>query len=230
MGAAIDLRNVSHRYGESDDSAGVEALSGVDLHVDAGAFVILMGPSGSGKSTLLNLVGAVDRPTAGTVRVGDVETTALDENGLTLLRRLKLGYVFQFFHLIPTLTVEENIAFPLALARVSRDDISSRVTEVLRRVGLEKRASHYPNQLSGGEMQRTAIGRAIIHRPDVILADEPTGNLDSSTGEQILQLISEVHRSYAPTILMATHSEHAASYGDYVLHVIDGKIRESSAS
>ena len=122
------------------------------------------------------------------------------------------------------------MAFPLALARVSRDEIGSRVAEVLGRVGLEKRAAHYPNQLSGGEMQRTAIGRAIIHRPDVILADEPTGNLDSVTGQQILELISDVHRTYAPTILMATHSEHAASFGDYVLHVVDGKIRESNAS
>jgi putative ABC transport system ATP-binding protein len=187
-----------------------------------------MGASGSGKSTLLNLIGAVDRPTRGRILFGDVDMTALDESGLTLLRRECIGYVFQFFHLLPTLTVEENVGFPLALAKRKRSEIDRRVTEVLESVGLTHRRAHYPHQLSGGEMQRTAIGRAIVHRPELILADEPTGNLDSTTGEVILQLLREVHESYRPTIVMATHSEHAASFGESILHVVDGRIVETA--
>lgn len=224
MGMRVELGGVTHVYGETDESAGVEALRGVDLTIDDGDFAILMGPSGSGKSTLLNLIGAVDRPTSGTLRLGDTETSRLDENGLTMLRRKSIGYVFQFFHLVPTLTVEENVGFPLALVRTSASETARRVDAVLARVGLTGRARHYPNQLSGGEMQRVAIGRAVVHEPQLILADEPTGNLDTTTGESILNLIREVHRSYRPTIVMATHSDHAATFGDYVIRVVDGKV------
>jgi putative ABC transport system ATP-binding protein len=230
MGTAVVVEGVTHLYRESEESAGVEALSGVDLHIEPGTFLILMGASGSGKSTLLNLIGAVDRPTSGRLRLGDVETTTLDEHGLTLLRRERIGYVFQFFHLLPTLTVEENISFPLALAKRKSSEIATRVDEVLNAVGLSHRRHHFPNQLSGGEMQRTAIGRAIVHRPELILADEPTGNLDSTTGESILQLLRSVHQSYRPTIVMATHSDHAASFGEKVLHVVDGRISETAAT
>ncbi|MHB0970597.1 MAG: ABC transporter ATP-binding protein [Thermoanaerobaculia bacterium] len=224
MSLAIRLENVTHEYAPTDETAAVRALDGVDLTIAAGDFAILMGPSGSGKSTLLNIVGAVDRPTGGRALVGDDDIAQLGEAALTQLRRKRIGFVFQFFNLLPTLTVEENIAFPLALAGIPRNETRERVAEVIRTVDLTGRAKHYPNQLSGGEMQRVAIGRAVVHRPDLVIADEPTGNLDSHTGETILQLLQSVHESHRPTIVMATHSDHAASFGDYIVRMIDGRI------
>ena len=221
----VRLDHVSHRYGESDEAAAVQVLEDVSFDIASGDFAVLRGASGSGKSTLLNLIGAVDRPTSGSVFIGDVETSALAERELTELRRMRLGFIFQFFNLIPTLTAFENIAFPLALAKVRRDEIAARVGEVLERVGLSHRARHYPNALSGGEMQRVAIGRAIVHRPALILADEPTGNLDSVNGTSVLDLIRDVHRTQRPTIIMATHSDRAAAYGDYVIEVVDGRVK-----
>jgi putative ABC transport system ATP-binding protein len=185
---------------------------------------VLMGASGSGKSTLLNLIGAVDKPTSGEVFLGDVETSSLSEQKLTDLRRTSIGFIFQFFNLLPTLNVFENVAFPLSLARRPKREITERVNEVLQRVGLGHRVTHYPNELSGGEMQRVAIGRAVVHRPPLLLADEPTGNLDSVTGEKILQLVREIHEAYEPTIVMATHSDRAASFGDYIVRVTDGRV------
>lgn len=220
----ISLRHVSHDYGPSDESSSVHVLDDVSLEIESGAFVVLMGASGSGKSTLLNLVGAVDRPTRGQVFLGDAETSSLDERKLTMLRRTSMGFIFQFFNLIPTLNVFENVAFPLSLARRPKREIEERVQEVLGGVGLQHRARHFPNELSGGEMQRVAIGRAIVHRPPLILADEPTGNLDSANGLRILELIRELHESLQPTIVMATHSEVAAGYGDYVVRLRDGRV------
>ncbi|HEX6087422.1 MAG TPA: ABC transporter ATP-binding protein [Thermoanaerobaculia bacterium] len=221
----IALKHVSHDYGPSDESSSVHVLDDVSLDIASGDFAVLMGASGSGKSTLLNLIGAVDRPTRGQVFLGDVETSALDEAGLTGLRRTSLGFIFQFFNLIPTLNVFENVAFPLSLAKRPKSEIRRRVDEVLAGVGLGQRATHFPNELSGGEMQRVAIGRAIVHRPPLILADEPTGNLDSATGTTILELIRELHQSLRPTIVMATHSDRAAAYGDYVIRVQDGRVQ-----
>ena len=221
----VRLENVSHQYGESDEAAAVQVLDEVSLDIASGDFAVLRGASGSGKSTLLNLIGAVDRPASGSVFIGDVETSALNERDLTDLRRTQLGFIFQFFNLIPTLTAFENIAFPLALAKVRRDDIAARVGAVLERVGLTHRARHYPNALSGGEMQRVAIGRAIVHRPALILADEPTGTLDSVNGTSVLELIRDIHRTQRPTIIMATHSDRAASYGDYIIEVVDGRVK-----
>jgi len=220
----ISLRNVSHDYGPSDESSTVHVLDGISLELASGDFVALMGASGSGKSTLLNLIGAVDRPTSGQVFLGDTETSALDESRLTQLRRTSIGFIFQFFNLIPTLTVAENVAFPLSLTKRPKREIVDRVAEGLERVGLAHRAGHYPNELSGGEMQRVAIGRAIIHRPQLILADEPTGNLDSTNGQRILELIRDVHQAFHPTIVMATHSEVAAGFADYVIRLRDGRI------
>jgi putative ABC transport system ATP-binding protein len=220
----VSLRNVSHDYGSSDESAAAHVLDGVSLDIESGSFVVLMGASGSGKSTLLNLIGAVDRPTSGQVFLGDVETSSLDESRLTQLRRTSLGFVFQFFNLIPTLDVSENVAFPLSLVRTAKSEIRRRVDEELARVGLSHRATHFPNELSGGEMQRAAIARAIIHRPPLLLADEPTGNLDSKTGIQILELLRELHQTLRPTIVMATHSAVAAEYGDYIVTVADGRV------
>ncbi|HEV7921312.1 MAG TPA: ABC transporter ATP-binding protein [Thermoanaerobaculia bacterium] len=223
----VRLDQVSHAYAPSDESAAVQVLEDVSLEIASGDFAVLMGASGSGKSTLLNLIGAVDRPTSGRVILGQVETSALDEARLTKLRRESLGFVFQFFNLIPTLNVFENVAFPLSLARRPRTEIAKRAGEALEEVGLAPRATHFPNELSGGEMQRAAIARAIIHRPPLLLADEPTGNLDSKNGALVLDLLRRIHATHKPTIVMATHSSQAAAYGDYVIEVVDGRVRWS---
>jgi len=226
----IRLEHVTHAYAGSDESAAVQVLDDVSLDIASGDFAVLMGASGSGKSTLLNLIGAVDRPVSGKLMLDDVDTSALDESRLTKLRRTSIGYIFQFFNLIPTLKVFENVAFPLSLAKMPRSEIKVRVAEVLEEVGLGHRAAHFPNELSGGEMQRVAMARAVIHRPPLILADEPTGNLDSKNGEMILDLIRRIHDSRRPTIVMATHSERAAAYGDYVVEVADGKVKRGVGS
>jgi putative ABC transport system ATP-binding protein len=219
----ISLQHVSHDYAGSETSAAVHVLDDVSLEIGSGDFAVLMGASGSGKSTLLNLIGAVDRPTRGKVFLGDVETSSLTESALTQMRRDSIGFVFQFFNLIPTLNVAENAAFPLSLKRVKKNEIDARTAAALGEVGLTARARHYPNELSGGEMQRAAIARAIIHRPPLLLADEPTGNLDSKNGALILDLLRDVHEKHRPTIVMATHSDRAAAYGDYIVQVIDGR-------
>jgi putative ABC transport system ATP-binding protein len=221
----VQLQGVSHVYDASDESSAVQVLDSVSLTIASGDFAVLMGASGSGKSTLLNLIGAVDRPSRGRIFLDEAETSALDEHGLTMLRRRSLGYIFQFFNLVPTLNVFENVAFPLSLFKVPRRELESRTGAVLERVGLLHRAKHFPNELSGGEMQRVAIGRAVIHRPRLILADEPTGNLDSKTGESILELIRTIHQTDKPTIVLATHSDHAASFGDYTIRVTDGHVQ-----
>lgn len=224
----IRLEHVTHAYAGSDESAAVQVLGDVSLEIASGDFAVLMGASGSGKSTLLNLIGAVDKPAAGMMFLDDVETSVLDEGRLTMLRRKSIGYIFQFFNLIPTLNVFENVAFPLSLANTPRSEVKSRVAAVLNELGLGKRATHFPNELSGGEMQRAAIARAVVHNPPLILADEPTGNLDSKNGVMILDLIRSIHVTRRATIVMATHSERAAAYGDYVVHVADGKVSRES--
>lgn len=225
MGLAIRLENVDHEYGRTDDSAAVRALHGVDLIIPAAEFAVLMGPSGSGKSTLLNLLGAVDRPTSGRVFLGETEISGLSERELTLLRRRRIGFVFQFFNLIPTFTVRENVAFPLHLNGVPGPEAALRAGTILEEVGLSARAGHYPNELSGGEMQRVAIARAIVHEPDLVIADEPTGNLDTKTGDAILDLLGAIHASHRSTIVMATHSDRAASRGSSIIALLDGTIR-----
>ena len=223
----VRLEHVTHTYSPTDESAAVEVLDDVSLEIASGEFAVLRGASGSGKSTLLNLIGAVDRPTSGRVFLGDDETSAMTEAQLTNLRRVRLGFVFQFFNLIPTLTVFENVAFPLSLAKRPRAEVRARVTEVLEQVGLAHRATHSANELSGGEMQRVAIGRAIVHRPTLILADEPTGNLDSRNGERVLELLRGIHEAVRPTIVMATHYDRAAAFGDTVIDVADGRVQRT---
>jgi len=218
----VRLEHVTHVYAGSDEAAAVQVLNDVSLDIAPGDFAVLRGASGSGKSTILNLIGAVDRPTSGRVFLGDLETSAASESNLTMLRRTSIGFVFQQFNLIPTLTVFENVAFPLSLARTSRREIETRTRAMLERVGLAHRASHYPNELSGGEMQRVAIGRAVIHHPPLIVADEPTGNLDSKNGASVLELIRSIHGTEQPTIVMATHSDAAAAFGTYTISVADG--------
>jgi putative ABC transport system ATP-binding protein len=198
----------------------VRALDGVSMMVAAGESIALVGASGSGKSTLLNLVSAVDRPTSGRVEVCGVELATASENDLLGLRRRCIGFVFQAFHLVPHLTAEENVALPLALDGRSDPD---RVEELLRRVGLANRRTHYPSELSGGEQQRTALARALVHRPRLLVADEPTGNLDSRTGSAVLELLAELRREEGAALLLATHDESVAAAADRIVHLHDGK-------
>lgn len=202
---------------------GVAAVAGVSFSVRAGELVGLLGPSGCGKSTLLNLVGCIDLPTSGRVFIGGEETSRLNDDELTRLRRDRIGTIFQFFNLLPTLTVRENVALPLALQKISRAEIRARVESVLERVGLSDRAPAYPAEVSGGQMQRAAIARAIVHDPAIVLADEPTGNLDSRNGENVLQLLRGLADS-GQTIVMATHSPEAAAICDRRIHLLDGRI------
>ena len=215
------MRDATKVYGEGDEL--VRALDGVTLAVRRGEMVALVGPSGCGKSTLLNLVGCVDLPTSGSVCVDGKPTHELDDDGLTRLRRDRVGTVFQFFNLLPALRVFENVALPLVLQRVARAEIAARVDAALASVGLGEKARAYPAQLSGGQLQRVAIARAVVHRPVVVLADEPTGNLDSRTGATVLKLLRELADG-GQAILMATHSDEAAAVCDRVVHLRDGRI------
>ncbi len=224
MGLDIKLRSVTHRYGGSaDEATGVIALRDVSLDFASGSFVAIMGASGSGKSTLLHMIGAIDRPTRGEVHLGERDIARLPEAELTLIRRQSIGFVFQFFNLIPTLTVRENVRFPLDMSG-SAGEREAIALEILERVGLRHRTDHFPAELSGGEMQRVAIARAVAHRPPIVLADEPTGNLDSRTGESILELLRDLQRESGMTMLMATHSARAASFANEVLTIVDGAV------
>jgi putative ABC transport system ATP-binding protein len=208
------------------DGAGapVVALRGVSLELAGGEFVALMGPSGCGKSTLLHLCGAMDRPTTGRLVFEGRDLSHLGDDALTRVRRTRAGFVFQFFNLLPTLTVEENIALPLMLARRSRTDATREARTLADRVGLGHRLAHYPQQLSGGEMQRTAIARAIVHRPALLVADEPTGNLDSGNGARVMDLLRELNADLGVTILMATHAPDIAAVAHRVVRMKDGKV------
>lgn len=221
----ITVQHVSHTYPQHE----TQALSEVSFTVEAGKFWVLMGPSGCGKSTLLNLLGAMDTPTQGSVVFDGQNLASLSDTERTLLRRTHMGYVFQFFNLIPTLTVAENVALPLQLNQrangISNKAIATQVAELLAQLGLAHRSEHYPSQLSGGEMQRAAIGRALIHQPKLLLADEPTGNLDTDNGEKVLQLLSALCKERGTTIIMATHSEDVAKLGDTVLRLRNGRIQ-----
>jgi putative ABC transport system ATP-binding protein len=204
--------------------APVEALRGVNLELDSGEFVAVMGPSGCGKSTLLHICGAMDRPTEGRLQIEGISIEGLSDDGLTHLRRTRLGFVFQFFSLLPSLNVLENVSLPLYLAGLPSLEVGRRAQQLLRRVGLGHRMAHYPQQLSGGELQRCAIARAIVHSPALLIADEPTGNLDSESGAVILALLSELNLETGVTILLATHSSEIASAANRVVRMRDGKI------
>jgi putative ABC transport system ATP-binding protein len=212
---------------KSFDEAGKrrEVLRGASMTVGAGELVALVGRSGSGKSTLLNLVAGIDRPSSGRISINDVEVSALSERERSLFRRRHIGFVFQFFNLIPTLTVEENVRLPLELGRAAAGADRARVRELLGAVGLGDRPSAFPDQLSGGEQQRVAIARALVHRPALLLADEPTGALDSETGDHVLQLLIELGRGGRTTVLLVTHSEQVAGAADRTLLVEDGVVR-----
>jgi len=207
-----------------DIERGVAALRGVSFQVGAGDFIALMGPSGCGKSTLLHLVGGMDRPTHGSIELDGARLDSLGEEALAKIRRKKIGFVFQFFNLLPTLTVAENVALPMMLDGAASRASRARSLELLDRVGLGDRASHFPAELSGGEMQRAAVARAIVNDPAIVLADEPTGNLDSRNGEQVMNLLAGLNREHGITIILATHSEEAARFTKRTIRMRDGRI------
>ena len=204
----------------------VTALRGVSFQAEIGDFIALMGPSGCGKSTLLHILGGMDRPTQGRVSLDGIDLDSLSEEALARVRRKKIGFVFQFFNLLPTLTVAENVALPLMLDGARHPKTRQRTLEMLGRVGLGDRATHYPAELSGGEMQRAAVARAVINQPDLILADEPTGNLDTDNGTQVMKLLAELNRELSLTIILATHSDEAAQYARRILRMRDGVIEK----
>ena len=209
--------------------ARVSALAGVSFEVEAGDFVALMGPSGCGKSTLLHIAGAMDRPTSGTLRLKDRDLSSMGDDELTRVRREQVGFVFQFFNLLPTLTVGDNIALPCLLAGMKDQDAERRARALAERVGIAHRLSHYPQQISGGEMQRAAIARALVHQPSLLVADEPTGNLDSENGANVLALIAGLNKELGVTVLMATHAADVAAAASRVLKMKDGRFAEGNS-
>lgn len=217
----IELKNVHKVY--PMDEVSVPALRGIDLTIKPGEFVAIMGPSGSGKSTLMHLLGCLDVPSDGLVQLDSRDITKLDEDTLAQIRGKKIGFVFQTFNLIPTLTALENVELPLFFQGVPRAERRVRAAELLRKVGLDGRMHHKPAQLSGGERQRVAVARALANDPEIILADEPTGNLDSESGEAILELLAQLHRE-GKTIILVTHNPEAAAYAQRIVRIRDGRL------
>jgi putative ABC transport system ATP-binding protein len=216
----IRVRGLSMRLASGGRS--VDVLTDVSLDVPAGQFLAIAGPSGSGKSTLLGLIAGLDQPTSGRIEVAGVDITTLDEDALARFRRDRIGYVFQSFHLLSTLTAQENVAVPLELA--GEADAAARAAALLAEVGLAERAHHYPAQLSGGEQQRVAVARAVARRPALLLADEPTGNLDSATGKQIIELLVGINRRLGSTLVLVTHDAALAAHADRIVTLRDGRI------
>ncbi len=225
MSERVVVRDATKTY--ASEGGSVRALDGVSVDVRAGELVALVGPSGCGKSTLLNLVGCVDLPTSGSIAIDGNVTSDLNDDALTRLRRDRVGTIFQFFNLLPALTIEANVALPLVLQRVKRDEIRRRVGAALAEVGITEKARAYPPQVSGGQMQRAAVARAIVHEPAILLADEPTGNLDRTNGELVLALMRDL-ANRGQAILMATHSADAAAIADRVITMEDGRIRTAA--
>jgi len=219
-GAVVVATDVTRRYGAGDTA--VDALRGVSVSIEAGKLTAVMGPSGSGKSTLMHILAGLDKPTSGSVVVADQEITTLGDTELTKLRRQHIGFVFQFFNLLPMLTAEENVTLPLAIAGEKPD--RAWLDELVAKVGLADRLGHRPSELSGGQQQRVAIARSLVSRPDVVFADEPTGNLDSHTSGEILELLRESVRDLGQTVVMVTHDARAAAIADQILFLADGNI------
>ena len=219
----IDVRKV-YRQGENE----IIALDGVSLDIARGEFAVIMGPSGSGKSTLLHLIGGLDGPTSGELLVDQRLVGQMADDQVTLFRRTKIGFIFQFFNLLPTLTALENVTLPFVLDGRPKEEREQRAKTLLAKVGLESRKDHLPEEMSGGEIQRIAVARALAFDPPILLADEPTGNLDSKTGESILSLLRQINRENGCTIVMVTHSQEAAGYGDRTIFFRDGKVEKES--
>ncbi len=220
---AIRARNLARHYGVAQQQ--VRALDGVDLEIAQGEFVALVGPSGSGKSTLLNLIGGLDRPSAGEIWVGDLELGQANDKALVRYRRERIGFIFQSFNLLTMRTALENVEMPLILSEVAPKKRRERARELLTAVGLAAREAHRPNQMSGGEMQRVAVARALANRPQVLLADEPTGNLDSRTGTDVMNLLRDAVRGEKVTLVLVTHDSDVAAFADRVVHLRDGQIQ-----
>jgi len=219
----IDVRKI-YRQGEND----ITALAGVSLDIAKGSFVVIMGPSGSGKSTLLHLIGGLDRPSSGDLLVDGRLIGQMSDDEVTLFRRTKVGFVFQFFNLLPTLTALENVTLPFVLDGVSKGEADRRARSILEKVGLEQRRDHLPEELSGGEIQRVAMARALAFDPPILLADEPTGNLDSKNGDAILSLLRKIKEERGCTVVMVTHSDEAASYGERIIFLRDGRVEKET--
>ena len=220
----LQIKNLKKVF--STDSVKTVALNDVSFNIADGSFVAIMGPSGCGKSTLLNILGLLDNPTEGKYLLDGVEVGNLKESQRTDYRRGRIGFIFQSFNLIEDMNIRDNIMLPLNNLPLSKDEKKQRVNDAMNRMGISHRANHYPSQLSGGQQQRAAIARAIVSRPGLILADEPTGNLDSKNGIEVMQLLSELHRDGA-TIIMVTHSQRDAACADYVINLFDGSIVEN---
>ena len=219
----IDVRKV-YRQGESE----IAALDGISLEIPKGAYAVIMGPSGSGKSTLLHLIGGLDRPTSGDLLVDGRLIGQMADDDVTLFRRTKIGFVFQFFNLLPTLTALENVALPLVLDGVAKAEADRKAEALLEKVGLQARKHHLPEEMSGGEIQRIAVARALAFNPPLLLADEPTGNLDSKNGDAVLSLLREINKNDGCTIVLVTHSQEAASYGDRRIVLKDGRVERET--
>jgi putative ABC transport system ATP-binding protein len=220
MDAIVTATDVRRRFGEGD--AAVDALDGISVDFERGRFSAIMGPSGSGKSTLMHILAGLDRPTSGTVQLDGTDITGLDDGDLTKLRRDKLGFVFQFFNLIPVLTAEENVTLPLAIAGKKPD--KGWIDRLIQTVGLDDRRTHRPSELSGGQQQRVAVARALASHPAVVFADEPTGNLDSKASEEVLKLLRQAVDEFGQTVVMVTHDPEAASHADRLLVLRDGQV------
>src|ERR671930_549454 len=226
--ALIELRDVSKSYRR--DALVIPVLTGVAITVPAGDFMGLMGPSGSGKSTLLNLLAGIDRPTRGSIRVADTEISSLPERALAAWRARHIGFIFQLYNLIPVLTAFENVELPLLLTNLSKKQRREHVMTALGIVGLDDREKHYPRQLSGGQEQRVAIARAIVTDPTLLLADEPTGDLDAKSAGEVLTLLQRLNREFKKTIVMVTHDPHAAERASRILHLEKGTLVEQAAA
>lgn len=218
----LEARQARKVYGEED--VPVEAVRGVDLAVSPGTLVAIVGPSGSGKSTLLYMLGAIELPTSGSICIEGVDLATLDDDRRTLLRRQRIGFIFQSFNLMPTLTAQENVALPLRLDGIGRNEALRRAAEILESVDLAHRLQHLPSAMSGGEQQRVAIARALVIRPALLLADEPTGNLDSANGKRVTQTLRKLVDEQHQTIVLVTHDSHVAEAADRVIHLRDGHI------
>jgi putative ABC transport system ATP-binding protein len=222
MNVAIEANKLCKSFNLGNNE--VEVLKDIDLQINKGEFVSIMGPSGSGKSTLLYLIGGLDKPTSGNITINSKELSKMKDKDQSIMRRRDIGFVFQFYNLVPNLNIEENVMLPILLDGKKVKDYKERLDEMLELVGLADRRKHTPRELSGGQQQRVAIARALINEPEILLADEPIGNLDSKTGMEVMALLQNINKKKAKTIIQVTHSKEAAEYGNRIINVMDGRV------